>query len=141
MDAFIEQIQLEQSAAASGVSGVSLLKGGLRRGRGGGGAGGSAGADVFKEVVPLCENSWKLIGQVFPNPHQVMGKFVLNVYHSKLKEHIASRLQQDKAQADSERYLDDLYTFYSKVSVVESGQIEISNAASHTISHKRRRYG
>ena len=53
MDAFIEQIQHQQSTTtSSGVSGLSLLKGGKRD------------KDVFKEVVPLCENSWKLIGQV-----------------------------------------------------------------------------
>ncbi len=51
--------------------------------------------------------------QVFPNPHQVMGKFVLNVYHSKLKEHIAHKLQQDKN--NSEQYLNDLYILYSQV--------------------------
>ncbi len=51
--------------------------------------------------------------QVFPNPHQVMGKFVLNVNQSKLKEHIAHKLQQDKN--NSEQYLNDLYILYSQV--------------------------
>lgn len=57
VDAFIEQIQLQHSsaAAAAGVQGLSLLKGG---------AGGGREKDVFKEVVPLCEKSWALIGQV-----------------------------------------------------------------------------
>ncbi len=51
--------------------------------------------------------------KVFPNPHQVMGKFVLNVYHSKLKEHISHKLQHSKS--NSEQYLNDLYTLYSQV--------------------------
>ncbi len=42
-----------------------------------------------------------------------MGKFVLNVYHSRLKEHIATKLQQDKSS--SEQYLNDLYNLYSQV--------------------------
>jgi hypothetical protein len=49
--------------------------------------------------------------QVFPNPQQVMAKFVLNVYHHKLKEHIGLKLA-DKNNA--EVYLDNLYTLYSQ---------------------------
>ena len=44
--------------------------------------------------------------QVFPNPQQVMSKFVLNIYHSKLKEHIGTKLA-DKNK--SETYLNNLF--------------------------------
>jgi hypothetical protein len=30
---------------------------------------------------------------VFPSPSTVMAKFVLNIYHVKLKEHITAKLQ------------------------------------------------
>ncbi|CAB4055796.1 EXOC5 [Lepeophtheirus salmonis] len=50
------------------------------------------GKDIFKHIVPLCESSWTVIKQVFPNPQQVMGKFILNIYHSKLKDHIEEEL-------------------------------------------------
>ena len=49
--------------------------------------------------------------QVFPNPQQVMSKFVLNIYHSKLKEHIANKLA-DKNK--SETYLTNLFQVKSK---------------------------
>merc|ERR1719414_733130 len=57
----------------------------------------SQGDDVFKEIEPLCDSSWKTISQVFPNPQQVMSKFVLNIYHNILKEHVGVRLA-DKNQ-------------------------------------------
>ncbi len=47
-----------------------------------------------------------------------MGKFVLNVYHSRLKEHIATKLQQDKSS--SEQYLNDLYNLYSQVMKIKN---------------------
>ena len=40
-----------------------------------------------------------------------MAKFVLNVYHHRLKEHIAMRLA-DKNNAET--YLDNLYSLYSQ---------------------------
>ncbi|XP_040583269.1 exocyst complex component 5 [Lepeophtheirus salmonis] len=71
------------------------------------------GKDIFKHIVPLCESSWTVIKQVFPNPQQVMGKFILNIYHSKLKDHIEEELG-DKSQ--EEAYLNNLFTVYSKTS-------------------------
>jgi len=65
--------------------------------------------NLFKETVPLCENSWKVIEAVFPNPQQVMAKLVLNIYHSRLKDHITSKLS-DK---NSEQYLFNLNELYS----------------------------
>lgn len=66
-------------------------------------------SDLFKETVPLCENSWKVIEVVFPNPQQVMAKLVLNVYHSRLKDHITSKL----SDRNPELYLANLYQLYS----------------------------
>merc|ERR1719245_656813 len=66
--------------------------------------------DVFKEIVPLCDSSWKTISQVFPNPQQVMSKFVLNIYHNILKEHVGLRLA-DKNH--TETYLNNLFQLYS----------------------------
>jgi len=44
-----------------------------------------------------------------------MGKFVLNVYHSRLKEHVASKLASSKQEtSSSEAYLTDLYQLYSR---------------------------
>ena len=66
---------------------------------------------MFKEIVPLCDTSWKTISQVFPNPQQVMLKFVLNIYHNILKEHIGVRLA-DKNH--TETYLNNLFQLYSE---------------------------
>ena len=65
---------------------------------------------MFKEIVPLCDSSWKTISQVFPNPQQVMSKFVLNIYHNILKEHVGLRLA-DKNH--TETYLNNLFQLYS----------------------------
>ena len=68
------------------------------------------GNEIFKEIVPLCDASWKTISQVFPNPQQVMSKFVLNIYHNILKEHVSARLY-DKNH--TETYLNNLHQLYS----------------------------
>ena len=60
--------------------------------------------------MPLCDASWKIINQVFPNPQQVMSKFVLNIYHNILKEHVGTRLA-DKNH--TETYLNNLFQLYS----------------------------
>jgi hypothetical protein len=65
---------------------------------------------VFKEIVPLCDSSWKTISQVFPNPQQVMSRFVLNIYHNILKEHVGVSLA-DKNH--TETYLKNLFQLYS----------------------------
>ena len=49
--------------------------------------------------------------QVFPNPQQVMSKFVLNIYHVKLKTHIQNVLADKN---NTEQYLRNLFTLYSK---------------------------
>ena len=48
------------------------------------------GKDPFKDIVPLCRTSWTTISSVFPAPNTVMAKFVLNIYHVKLKTHIGA---------------------------------------------------
>ena len=41
--------------------------------------------DVFLDVVPLCERNSKEMKEVFHNPEQVMGKFILNIFYGKLQ--------------------------------------------------------
>lgn len=41
--------------------------------------------DMYQEVVPLCRRSEVLIREVFTNPDQVMGKFVLNIFQGQLQ--------------------------------------------------------
>merc|ERR1719361_1508985 len=93
---FIEQqVQLKQSQ--------------LINQKGTGNAAAAAKSDLFKETVPLCESSWKVIEAVFPNPQQVMAKLVLNIYHSRIKEHVNNRLT-DK---NKDQYLSNLFQLYS----------------------------
>ena len=49
--------------------------------------------------------------QVFPNPQQVMSKFVLNIYHNKIKTHIDATLTDKKS---TETYLTNLFQLYSQ---------------------------
>lgn len=106
VDAFIEQ-QVQLKVQAPG----NKLRGG--------------GTDLFKETVPLCEKSWKVIEIVFPNPQQVMAKLVLNIYHSRLKDHITSRL----SEKNPEQYLSNLYQLYSSVTKL-TGELSKFNLGS-----------
>jgi len=69
------------------------------------------GKDPFKDIVPLCKTSWSTISSVFPSPSTVMAKFVLNIYHVKLKQHIQSVLSDKN---NTEHYLRNLFTLYSQ---------------------------
>lgn len=75
------------------------------------------GKDPFKDIVPLCRASWATISAVFPAPSQVMAKFVLNIYHVKLKEHIQERLQDRNRSQD---YLKNLFQLYSQTSTLSA---------------------
>jgi len=69
------------------------------------------GKDPFKDIVPLCKTSWATISSVFPSPSAVMAKFVLNIYHVKLKQHIQNVLADKN---NTEHYLRNLFTLYSQ---------------------------
>ena len=85
------------------------------------------GTDLFKETVPLCESSWKIIEAVFPNPQQVMAKLVLNIYHSRLKDHIRNRL----IEKNSEQYLTNLYQLYSSTMKLTSDLSKFNLGSDH----------
>lgn len=67
--------------------------------------------DVFEDIPPLCARTNSLICEVFNNPEMVMSKFVLNIYHGKLSEHIRITLGET---VDLEKYLQGLFNLYSK---------------------------
>eukprot|EP00095_Tigriopus_kingsejongensis_P004470 maker-scaffold168_size293125-snap-gene-1.75 protein:Tk04470 transcript:maker-scaffold168_size293125-snap-gene-1.75-mRNA-1 annotation:"exocyst complex component 5" len=69
------------------------------------------GQDIFRDIVPLCQSSWDLIRQVFPNPEQVMSKFVLNIFHHKLNEHLATKLAD---QSNMEVHLNNLSSLFAQ---------------------------
>ena len=57
--------------------------------------------DIFREIVPVCERNEALIHYVFHHPAQVMGRFVLIIFHGRLQEH----LQQVLVTAGAARLL------------------------------------
>ncbi|XP_047475468.1 exocyst complex component 5-like [Penaeus chinensis] len=65
--------------------------------------------DLFLEVVPLCHRSETLINEVFTNPDQVMGKFVLNIFQGQLQEYIQAKLDNKSVPEMYLRNLHDLY--------------------------------
>jgi len=85
----------------------------------------AAPKDVFKDIVPLCHKSWKVISMVFPNPQQVMSKFVLNIYHNRIKMHIDSTLTDKK---NTETYLTNLFQLYSQTTKL-TGELSQFNVA------------
>lgn len=136
IDAFIEQIQLKQYR---------------EKDLGGG------GGDIFRDIMPLCESSWKTISQVsvgegsseaslrvrcfvqmlpaffcvrfrrqvFPNPKQVMSRFVLNIFHNRLKEHVAVKLADKN---NTEAYLNNLFQLYSQTTKLATELSRFSSA-------------
>ena len=51
-----------------------------------------------------------MIDAVFPNPQQVMAKLVLNIYHSRLKEHISIKLSPENSPEQKLVNLNELYS-------------------------------
>ncbi|CAF4911660.1 unnamed protein product [Pieris macdunnoughi] len=68
------------------------------------------GKDIFSSVLPLCKKNNAIINNVFPNPEQVMSKFVLNIFHLKLQKYIQTKLADKN---DLEKYLRNLYDVYT----------------------------
>ncbi|XP_049877648.1 exocyst complex component 5 [Pectinophora gossypiella] len=68
------------------------------------------GKDIFAAVLPLCKKNYTVISTVFPNPDQVMSKFVLNIFHLKLQKYIQTKLADKN---DVEKYLRNLFEMYT----------------------------
>lgn len=64
----------------------------------------------FSEILPLCEKIQAVVREVFKNPEEVMSKFLLNIYTGKLKDHVVQTMKVH----DQEKYLNELYTQYTK---------------------------
>ncbi|XP_045537856.1 exocyst complex component 5 [Papilio machaon] len=73
------------------------------------------GKDIFASVLPLCKKNNTIINSVFPNPEQVMSKFVLNIFHLKLQKYIQTKLADKN---DIEKYLRNLYDMYTSTQKV-----------------------
>ncbi|CAK1583645.1 unnamed protein product [Parnassius mnemosyne] len=73
------------------------------------------GKDIFSAVLPLCKKNYTIISSVFPNPDQVMSKFVLNIFHLKLQKYIQTKLADKN---DIEKYLRNLYDMYTSTQKV-----------------------
>lgn len=69
------------------------------------------GKDIFAAVLPLCKKNYTIISNVFPNPEQVMSKFVLNIFLLKLQKYIQTKLADKN---DVEKYLKNLYEMYTR---------------------------
>ncbi|KAI0217580.1 Exocyst complex component 5 [Lamellibrachia satsuma] len=70
---------------------------------------------VFEDIPPLCAKTSIVINEVFSRPEMVMCKFVLNLYHGKLQEHISTMLSDTR---ELETYLRNLYDLYTKASTL-----------------------
>ncbi|XP_041969996.1 exocyst complex component 5 [Aricia agestis] len=70
------------------------------------------GKDIFSSVLPLCKKNYTVISSVFPNPDQVMSKFVLNIFHLKLQKYVQTKLAD---KSDIEKYLRNLYEMYTSI--------------------------
>uniref|UniRef100_A0A6M2DSW5 Exocyst complex component 5 n=1 Tax=Xenopsylla cheopis TaxID=163159 RepID=A0A6M2DSW5_XENCH len=79
------------------------------------------GKDIFAGILPMCERNNKIIQSVFSSPQQVMGKFVLNIFHLKIQQFTESKLSD---KHDPEKYLKNLSELYSRT-------VKLSNDLSH----------
>lgn len=78
--------------------------------------------DIFSEIVPLCEKVQSDVRDVFHNSDQVMWKFLVNIYHGKLKEHCSNNMD---IHGDPEKYLNELHCLYLKTTKL-SNQLSTS---------------
>ncbi|KAK2552863.1 Exocyst complex component 5 [Acropora cervicornis] len=70
-------------------------------------------ADVFQNVIPLCEQVHSVVDEVFGNNAEVvMGKLVQNIHEDVLKKHVDSKLQN--FGADKEQSLKNLQLLYER---------------------------
>lgn len=70
-------------------------------------------ADVFQDVMPLCERVHSMVDKVFGNNAEVvMGKMVQNIHEDVLKKHVDSKLQN--YGSDKEQSLKNLQTLYER---------------------------
>ncbi|KAJ7390525.1 Exocyst complex component 5 [Desmophyllum pertusum] len=70
-------------------------------------------ADVFQDVMPLCEHVHNMVDKVFGNNAEVvMGKMVQNMHEDVLKKHVDSKLQT--YGSDKEQSLKNLQTLYER---------------------------
>jgi hypothetical protein len=74
------------------------------------------GKDVFDDVVPLCEANKSVIEQVFPNPENTLGKFVIHIFHRRIQDTVASQLYEK--QVNHDRFLRNLASLYAKTKKV-----------------------
>ncbi|XP_071833640.1 exocyst complex component 5-like isoform X3 [Apostichopus japonicus] len=68
-------------------------------------------SDICEDLLPICEKANELVHEVFSSPESVMGRFVLNLYESKLQEYVMQTL---RAENDSEMYLKLLHRLYRR---------------------------
>nr|CAB3508192.1 unnamed protein product [Spodoptera littoralis] len=96
------------------------------------------GKDIFSAVLPLCKKNYTIISNVFPNPDQVMSKFVLNIFHLKLQKYIQTKLADKN---DVEKYLRNLYDMYTSTQRVcdELVQAGLVSAEGNTTTGDLRR--
>lgn len=70
-------------------------------------------ADVFQDVMPLCEQVHSMVEKVFGNNAEVvMGKLVQNIHEDVLKKHVESKL--GNFGSDKEQSLKNLQTLYER---------------------------
>ncbi|KAI6216978.1 Exocyst complex component 5 [Aphelenchoides fujianensis] len=98
-------------------------------------AGAFRSGNVFEDIQHVCEKTKPLIDEIFPNPHQVMNKLILNVFYGKLRDTVNAKLQD--TENESEQYLINLNELYSKTlrlgSVLEKYQSDSDPAFVSTL--------
>ncbi|EJW86320.1 hypothetical protein WUBG_02769 [Wuchereria bancrofti] len=81
------------------------------------------GASVFDDILSLCQKTQPMLKEIFPNPDQVMSKLVLNLFHGKLQEVIATKLSD--SENDLEAYLTLVYDLYSRTQKLVSSLVAL----------------
>ncbi|OQV17569.1 Exocyst complex component 5 [Hypsibius exemplaris] len=75
-------------------------------------------ADVFRVIVQLATDTYKIIREIFPSPEGVMEKFVTYVITEKLQGLIKTKLEVKNTEGQ-EGYLRDLYELHKKTKTLE----------------------
>ncbi|TKR57960.1 hypothetical protein L596_030594 [Steinernema carpocapsae] len=55
--------------------------------------------DIFAEILTLCQKTYPIVAQIFPDPKQAMAKLILNLFQGSLKDAMDIKLQNRGAGA------------------------------------------
>ncbi|XP_055355429.1 exocyst complex component 5-like [Paramacrobiotus metropolitanus] len=75
--------------------------------------------DIFRNVVQICEDTSKIVHEIFPAPDTIMEKFISYIIEDKVRTVVKAKLDTKNLAEGQEGYLRDLYELHKKTKALE----------------------